>query len=845
MNGVGDVILRAAAEHGERIAFRARRGFQLQSLSFRAAADLALRVGAWLHEQGLRPGDRIAIWSPNLPEYAVLLFGAWLAGVVVVPIDLRTTQEVADRFVAAAAPRLGFRSRAGGGAFGPPVAGVVELEDLFDLVRDRPGLGPSGLPRPRLRPDALAEIAYTSGTTGVPKGTVLTHANLLAELRALQVTFPLDSRDRALSLLPLSHVYEQVTDLLLAVSAGIRMTYLPRPGSVTILRALQEEGITCFTLVPEMLRVLLAGVEREVRARGGEGRWRAAMALAPRLPRPVRRLLFRPVHRALGGHVRFIACGSAPLDEKLATAWEAMGIPIYEGYGLTEVSGVATLNNWRAKRLGTVGRPLPGVEIRVAGDGEILIRGPTVTSGYFNAPELTAAAFRDGWFRTGDVGRFDADGYLRILGRQAFRIVLADGRNVYPEDVERALNGHPLVRESCVVGVERARGEVVHAVLLTDHPERRHEIVREINRALEAQQQITEVSVWPEPDFPRTPMLKVDRARVRAALGEGRPVASTGDPLQDLGADPLASPVPARSADSLLAILAELSERPAATIREEAQLEKDLGLDSIGRIEVLTRIEEDLGVVVDELELGPQTSVARLRDLVAAGEPTTAPAPRVRWPRVAWARLLGRGLLWITFRLQDRWMEMEVVHPERIAEIPFPSILIFNYQGPYVPIATLRALPPHLRSRVAVAADARIFQGRDRWQGWLAALIAQAFPFVKSGGAVRAGLEELARWLDDGYAVIVSPEGNPEEGGQLLPFLPGTGLVAVEMQVPVVPIRVDGYHLLFPGRDLPFPYFPNRRGRFRLIIGRPVRLPRGLSPHQATERLRQALIETD
>lgn len=188
-------------------------------------------------------------------------------------------------------------------------------------------------------------------------------------------------------------------------------------------------------------------------------------------------------------------------------------------------------------------------------------------------------------------------------------------------------------------------------------------------------------------------------------------------------------------------------------------------------------------------------------------------------------------------------MRLEVVHPERAAEVPLPAILIFNYQGPYAALVVLRALPPPIRSRVAIAADARLWRGRERWQGLLGALAVQAFPFVKSGGAVRPSLEEFGRWLDDGYAVIMSPEGDPEIDGEILPFLGGTGLMAVEMRVPVVPFRLEGYHRLFP-RDPQFPYLPHRRGRVRLIVGEPLTFPKTTSYQEATDRARRALIET-
>ncbi|MGZ3434125.1 MAG: AMP-dependent synthetase/ligase, partial [Isosphaeraceae bacterium] len=471
---VGELVLEAASRHGTKLAFRMRRGYRLRSFTFDEVGRLAMRTGAFLVQRGLVPGDRVAVRSPNLPEYALLYFGAWLAGLVVVPIDVRTGPEVESRFLKAASPKLGFRSSMLPGTFPDTVPETLNLEDLFELVADA---SPDWRP-PTIDPDHLAEICFTSGTTGVPKGVMLTHANLLAEIEGLQKAFPLDPDYRALSLLPLSHVYEQVVDLLLAFSSGVRMTYLPRVNPAVLLRVLQEERNTCFVLVPDLLRMLLNGIQTQAAARGGLRRWQLALRWSRRLPFPIRRLLFLQIHRALGGSVIFIGCASAPLDQKLAATWESMGIRIVEGYGLSEIAGAASLNTWTESRPGSVGRPMPGIAVRIAPDGEIQVQGPTVMKGYLDLPELTARSFTpDGWFRTGDVGRLDADGFLYVVGREAFKIVLADGRKAYPEDIERVLNAHPLVRESCVVPIAGPRGETVHAVLLTANPNQAPAIV--------------------------------------------------------------------------------------------------------------------------------------------------------------------------------------------------------------------------------------------------------------------------------------------------------------------------------------------------------------------------------
>ncbi|MBI3969836.1 MAG: AMP-binding protein [Chloroflexi bacterium] len=848
---LGRLVLEASEKFGDDVAFQVRRGFRLERITFRQAGTLARKVAGWLRAKGVGPGERIAIWSPNMPEYALLYFGAWLGGVVAVPIDVRTPQDVVKRFVAEAAPRLGFKSRFVEGTFCSPAVETFELESLVELVEDTPPLEQF----PDAGRDDLCEIAFTSGTTGVPKGVMLTHGNIVAEIEALHVAFPLKREYRALSILPLSHAFEQFVGLLLPFTSGVRVTYVARVNAVTIARAMREDQITCLAIVPELLRIILSGIERRAQQQGKAKQWQRAHQIADRLPYPARRLLFRQVHTTLGGHLLFFGCGGAPLDVAVAQAWERMGVLVFEGYGLTETSAATAINNRQAKRLGSVGKLVPGVEVKIAetreeagggaGDGqpagEILIRGPTVTPGYFNRPDLTEQSFADGWFRSGDVGYFDDDGFLHISGRESFKIVLPDGRNVYPEDVERTINQHPLVKDSCVVGIERHGAEAVHAVLLTSAPERADEIVREVNRQLAAHQQITSHSVWPGEDFPRTATLKIDRRAVRQTVQRGQ----TATAERQAEAEPApAAPAPA-AADPLAGIVARVSSRPAGEVRDDAELEADLGLDSLGRVELLSMIEEVMGRVVDESKVGPQTTVGELRQLVLTGAGTTAGgrAGPARWPRTWWARALRRGLQQALFRLQDRWIELEVVHPERAAKIPLPSILIFNYQGPYAALLVLRALPPHIRSRVAIAADARLWEGRDRWQGLLGELAVQAFSFAKSGGAVRPSLEELGRWLDDGYAVIMSPEGNPEIGGELLPFLGGTGLMAVEMRVPVVPFKLGDYHRLFPPNP-PFPYLPNKRGRVRLIVGEPVTFAKTMDYREATELARRALIET-
>ena len=822
---LGEALLAAAATHGPAVAFQMRRHLRFERTTYTEAALRARRVAAWFVAHALHPGDRIAVRAPNMPEYALLYFGAWLAGLAVVPIDARTRPEVVARVLAECDARILFTSRALPGGRAPDVE-TYDLEDLLSLVS--PSVQRAEMPH--VPDDALAAIVYTSGTTADPKGVMLTHANLLAEIAGLQLAYPLRPGLVALSVLPLSHVYELTVTFLHGFTSGIRMTFVPRVNAVTIARAMAEAHVEAMTVVPELLRLMLRGIERRATHAGMSSRWTLAHRVAPYLPFALRRVLFAPVLRALGGRFDFFGVGGAPLDIAVARAWERLGVHVFEGYGLTESSAGATINSRSHQRLGSAGRAMPNVRVRCGPDGEIEIAGPTVSPGYFGDERRTAAMRREGWLRTGDVGRIDDDGYLFITGRVAFRIVLPDGRKVYPEDVERELNVEAAVRDSCVVGLRDEHGrERVHAVLLGAAGEA-EAVVRSANARLADHQQIRTWSVWPEADFPRGPTLKPDRAAIRDAVDGG----TTGT----------TAPVSAESEDPLIAAVARASGHAPAAIRETDALEPDLGLDSVARIELLSILEEEMGVALDELRVGPALTVAGLREIVRDTEPQVVVREGARWPRSWWARLAGDGLIAAASRMQDHWLTgLEVVHPERIAAIPTPSLIVFNYQAPYAALLFLRSIPRALRHRIATAADAEAWSSGRSYQGALAALAVQGFPLVKTGGASRDSLIEATRWIDDGYAVLLAPEGGPSMREETGPFLNGVGMLAVELAVPVVPIRIEGYAALYPRHHTPFPWLPEHRGRARLVVGEPFCVPAGTSYAEATDRARRAVLE--
>jgi long-chain acyl-CoA synthetase len=474
------------------------------------------RFAALLGERGIGRGERVLIWAANQPWWAGAFFGCLKAGAVAVPLDARGGAEFAHRVGELTDARLLVAGPEQAKAFGDGAVPILSIEGLRELEA-------GGAETPAavgIGQDDLAEIVFTSGTTGDPKGVMITHRNLLSNVTSFEEHVPGLPRYRLLSVLPLSHLFEQTVGLCYVLLSGASVAYVETLQPSSIFEALQQERISAMLVVPQVLSLFYQGIEREVRRTGKERAWRMLHRVAPRVPFALRRYLFRAVHRRLGGSFEFFVAGGAYLDPALAARWEHMGIKVIQGYGLTECSPVVAGNYLDRRNLMSVGRPLSCNEVRIAEDEEILVRGANVTSGYWQNPAATAATFEDGWYRTGDLGYLDRDGYLYLRGRKKNLIVLANGMNVYPEDVENALLDQPAVRDAVVVGLTRGEADVdVHAVLLLEDGANAAEIVRSTNRRLAAHQHIQGFTVWPEPDFPRTPTLKAKRAPILEFVG--------------------------------------------------------------------------------------------------------------------------------------------------------------------------------------------------------------------------------------------------------------------------------------------------------------------------------------
>ncbi len=515
----------------------------------------AAALAACLIEAGIGPDDPVALLAPNRPEWAVGYFGALLTGGVLVPLDmnLKTGEltNIIERSGAAAlltdASRLE-DARALVVALAKPVqlfrideAGEAEVHPL------------SRWPGAVREPGDLALISFSSGTTGAPKGVMLTHANIVSNARASSETLPCGEEDVFLSILPLHHMFESTGGLLVPLITGAKVYYLSSLNPRMMADAMRLKGVTVCLMVPALARLMHRRIMTAATEAGGPKAaiFGALLAISRVFLGAGLRLggvFFPQVKRRLGPRLKYFISGGAALDPMVGRDLLALGIEVIQGYGLTETSPVTHGNRpGRGNRIGTVGPPIAGVEVRIepvegaaGGEGEILIRGPGVMKGYFGNPELTGEVLRGGWFHTGDVGRVDRDGYLTICGRSKNVIVTEAGKNIYPEEVEEELARSGLFSAVCVIGKKAPRGgEEVFAVIVLDAvaldpgsglaEEERHRAVRaEIDRlsaGLSGYKRVSDFIIWPGETLPRTTTLKFKREEIKAAL---RRMASYG-----------------------------------------------------------------------------------------------------------------------------------------------------------------------------------------------------------------------------------------------------------------------------------------------------------------------------
>lgn len=802
--------------HGDLLALATQPFLKIERYDFMDLSKKAWQTAHFLHSLDIKAGDRIMIVAANSPQWVILFLGAQLIGATIVPVDARSNAEAAYDYAEQTNPKLLFKNE----RLLPDLKKVCHTEPIEKLDRLIASF-PANPIKSKLSGKEAAVIVFTSGTTAAPKGVVLTQHNILSNIGGVADVITIEPSWSIMSVLPLSHMFE-LTASLTVLAYGASIAYLTRVTPLTIARGLKQYKPTTLLAVPELLTLLLERVRQTADATGKGKLLRALFAVSHQIPFPLRRALFTSVHREFGGKLHTVICGGAPVPFTTASAWEDMGVRVVQGYGLTETSPILTVNSLTERHLDSQGMILPNVKLRIAvSDGEIQAKGPSIFSGYWHNKEATAAAFTsDGWFKTGDIGRIDK-GWLHIQGRAKFTIVLGSGLKVFPEDVELAAYGQPAFKAFCVVGVKRPEGEAVEAIVVSDETD---DIVKTAidatNAKLQPFQRITNWRRWPDADFPRTRLLKIDRKLVQSWANQESGIAIGEKASQPNGSDPLTECI-------------RLSlDAPHLTARPDDRL-ADLGLDSLRRLNLVSLLEEQLGVIVDEAAITATTTVGQLRKLVTKKEvKTRPPATQVSWPFHPFIRVFGNIFRDTVLRaLTSIWVSQHTIGTENLPAASKPAIYMFNHVDNFDGPVAFRALPRKHRNHIAIA-QAGDFMQEHRFVAWGARLCFAAYSFARTAPFLPS-LEYTARLVDKGWSIAMFPEGKIARTPNLRPFKSGIGLLAVELGIPIVPIKTRGLFGTLPLHTS----WPKKRSKVTVTIGTPIVFAPDTPYDEATRRL--------
>ena len=881
-----DQFVEAEQRGPQNIALEIQRKDQVESYTYSEARKMAESVGRWLTERKLASGSPVAIFADNHPRWVAVYLGAIAAGLTAVPLDTafhadQVTKLVKDSgasLLVTDAKHLAIAQQAVDGLKVEIVLTDPEslktaskkdaiqetwIGDLHTIFAAGPGnFRPVEAPA-----DNVAALLYTSGTTADPKGVMLTHANLLGEVNAVFGLLQIGSTDAVLGILPMFHVLAQMANLLLPLVKGARVVYLETLNTTELLRALQERRITAFAVVPQFFYLIHERIFKEVGKRGRIAeqvlRWLMGVnRLLRKLGLNAGKLFFGKIHATFGNSMRYLITGGSRFDPVVARDFHDFGIDLLNAYGLTETSAAAFLNTPGHVVIGSVGPPLPTIESKILDPqpseetgqpvGEIIIRGPIVMKGYWNRPDATAAAIQDGWLHTGDLGYFDSGGNLFITGRRKELIVLANGKNIYPEEIETHYLKSPYIKEICVMGLEAKPGdpssERLYAVVVPNFDvlkERKvvnaKEVIRfdieGLSQQLASTKRIGNYEIWQE-DLPRTTTRKLKRFEIEKRVRANQARGSAGG--VDIPAERPMTPedeawLERPEAQRALGLIRENSRNAPEKIRPTDNLELDLGFDSMQRVELLVALEKELGGDVEESQLA---EIYTVRDLVNAVLESAASGKTVSKAQFAgWSAVLREdpddpdvlelakphpwieGFWYCVSRVlqmiaRDRF-QLKVSGIEKLPK-EGAYILSSNHQSYLDPVVLAGVLPRKAFSNSFAVGTSEIFGSGIMRKLARAVRVVVVDPDANLMPAMRAG----AFGLRHGRNLILYPEGERSIDGTPRTFKKGAAILSLHMQVPIVPIAIEGFHDAWP-RGKSFQKF----APLKMMIGDPIYPP--------------------
>ena len=858
----------------------------LKSFTFRETSERAVGIGQYLSSIGIIKADRVAIFSENCPEWGMSYLGIVSIGAVAVPLDAQYTKDEVENLLRDSESRAIFTSRAL-----LPLVEEASTELNINIIRlDEPppenppssyptehsylkGINPfaKGGTEGVVADDDLASLLYTSGTTGVPKGVMLTHGNLISNADAIIESGIVAQDDHVLGILPLHHSYPFMVCFLVPILAGGRVTYLNSLKGPDIVKTIREEGITIVVGVPQLFALMRKGILGKIDALSGltafitRGLFVVSREIRKRTGINIGKVVFKKVHREFGSTFRFFASGGARLDPAVLYDMEGLGFTIFEGYGLTETSPVTTFNLPGRKKAGSVGKVINQVEVRIenpdqAGVGEVLIKGPNVMKGYYMNPVATTEVVKEGWFHSGDLGYLDKEGFLFITGRSKEVIVLSSGKNIYPEDVESHYLQSPYLKEICVIGIPDPGHpgsfggikalifpnlEKLSADGIANISEQIRWQIEKFSASLSSYKRISGFSILKEP-LPRTHLGKIRRFMVRdEEVGAGLKTAPTlSDEDQRL-----------MESDTAKVVLHALASITDKRISVNSNLELDLGIDSLGRVELMAALETGLGVLIPQ---SFASEVATVKDVILKTTEYTVGASGVEALKrpVLWGDILRkspsedmieriglkRGVIsnasvraaaWSFYLLARLFLRLEVRGIENVP--PDGGCIVAPNHASYIDGFLMAGV---LRNRLPMlfAVGFRgLFQGRlmsraARWGHIMR---------IDADSGLSESLQVFSYILREGAALCIFPEGGRSVDGRILPFKKGVGILARELNVAMIPTYIEGTLDVLPrGAWIP------RLKKVTVTFGRPLTTGdiQGLDYQQIADRLRERVV---
>ncbi len=826
------------AAHGNEIAVRQRRGYRMESWTYARIVAEANRVARELETRGIAKGDAVLLWGENSAEWITVFFGCLLRGAISVPIDHASPMEFACRVADEVNAKLAFQSGVHKECLTAP---SLTLESVSAVTAQHDS---SPYPSPLLSRKDTLEIIFTSGTTAEPRGVLISHGNVLANIAPLEIEIQKYLRYeklvhplRFLNLLPLSHVFGQMLGVFIPPMLAGTVVFLDSLRPAEFVDTIRRERVSVLVAVPRFIESLQREIEREQERDGKINQVRQHLAQAEGKHFLRRWWRFRHIHSRLGWKFWAFISGGAALPQQAETFWNRLGFAVIQGYGMTETTSLISLNHPFRSARGSIGKVFPGMEVRVDDNGEILVRGENVATAYRQNGQTLSVAESDGWFRTGDVAEKDENGRLYFKGRQKNVIVTPAGMNIYPEDLEKALRAQPGVRDCVVIGLERdGNAEPCAVLLLNGSASDAAAVTEAANQSLAGYQRMHQWFVWPEPDFPRTPTQKPVLPRIRDAVQH----AKCGTTQK------------AVAADSLAALITRITGRPVQLDSKGANLESDLHLSSLDRVELMSVLEERHQVDLNETRFQDAATVGQLEKLLAQGTPSTTQHLYPTWPQNWLTTALRLGVYYsLAWPATYLLAAPRIRGRENLRGLSGPVLVVSNHVT-YLDIAwILPALPAGLRNRLATAmggerlarmrrpsSDLKFFERfLEHLRYFLALSLFNVFPLPQQSGFLQS-FTFAGNLADRGWNVLVFPEGKTTEDGNMMAFRSGIGLLAKQLNIPVVPMYLQGlFDMKQHERIFAQP------GHVQVTIGPPVRFECDLDANKIARELERRVRE--